>query len=424
MADSAAFFTARVKELKLDSHLSTFQELRIETMGDLGYFSCWVPAGGSEEDFTNTLVVPILGEPGHLDRGRLRRLFVEAYAHTVQDVQRRSDPKPLDVVPVLPVVEREARRKRLIGRLPGLQGLAEGESLNPEVDPSYKSMDLAQELVENNCVKPLQLSMMTTRRQELKGTKTVDVWKEDKASGYINTMKQSDHGTVELGDLMAFRQALTRRSIVLEIAQLVKFEVHELWAEVLVAAVQLRPLQGFRPVDMAQCLRADDELWVRLASRCREGVRQLPSGEWPLEVALKAEIFSPDMRMLIAPLPGGQVRGQALGSSSDDRVQTQLKSLQDEVKRLRLQASSSRQPQPRHRSRSRRRGVAPALPAPKKATRSASGPCRFFNMKSGCNSKLPAGERCRMGVHVCNLRKDTGDRCLERHSAQQCPQRS
>ena len=92
---------------------------------------------------------------------------------------------------------------------------------------------------------------------------------------------------VDVKDLLAFRQALTRRSIMLDVADVVSFEVHEEWAELLLDCVQSEQIPGYARVSIEQALRADKELWHKIAGSCRDGVRRSPAADRPVGKALQ-----------------------------------------------------------------------------------------------------------------------------------------
>jgi hypothetical protein len=235
----------------------------VATFAELAFFFGFLP-GSTEEVFNNSLALPLLGAIDHVQRPALRRLFTEAYTLSSADLQRRVEPCNELAAAQMPPAEREARLKALLARLPGLK-------LSAVFEPSHRAMDLAHEMYEINAVKHVDFSMCTTRRAELEGAKIDKCWKVD-ASGYLRERQELTLANVEMKDLLAFRQALTRRSIMLDVADITSFEAHEDWADLWLECVQAEQIPGFNRISIEQALRADKEIWHRIARTCRDGV--------------------------------------------------------------------------------------------------------------------------------------------------------
>jgi len=212
LVDSTAEFLLRVSQLGLKEHETRFVEAGVATFAQLAFFSGYSP-GGAEEVFNDTLAAPLLGDGKHVHRPALRRLFVEAYTLAAADLQKRVEPRS-DLHPSpMPSAEREARLQALLRRLPGVK-------LTPAYEPSHKALDLAHELYEINSVKHIDLSVCTTRRAELEGAKVDKTLKVD-ASAYLRENQVTTLANIDVKDLLTFRQALTRRSIMLDVADIV-----------------------------------------------------------------------------------------------------------------------------------------------------------------------------------------------------------
>jgi len=95
--DSAAEFASRLTSFKMGAFVDRFKEAGVETFGDLAFMSAYTPGSAEGETlFTEDIVKPLLGEADHPMKGRLRRLFTEAFALAAADVQRRADSRADD----------------------------------------------------------------------------------------------------------------------------------------------------------------------------------------------------------------------------------------------------------------------------------------------------------------------------------------
>lgn len=408
--DSAAEFKARLVTFKLDAFADRFREAGIETFGDMAFMSAYTPGTSDENMFCEDIVKPLLGDADHPMKGRLRRLFTEAYALAAADVQRRADSRPDDVPAKLPTAEREARRLRLVNRLPGLK-------LDGETDPSFRLMDACHDLFDANVVRYIDWADCTTRAQELEGTRIDKSFRAD-SGGFIKLSREAMHGKAVVQDLLAFRQAMVRRSAAFDISGVCTFEVMELWADVLLSAMQSPQIPGFSKVTLEQAQRADKELFRRVAGLCRGGVRPSADGGLPVETAIKSVMFEADLRLIIAPLPGRGHAPAAAPSASDagaiDKLKRRIAELEDASKRPRRgRDTPSRAPEPadhgpRGSAATSKKGRGkgkynPNVPKPLqgKSTRTADGQpiCFAYNM-AGCRDAAPGG-RCPKGLHVC-----------------------
>ena len=413
LIDSKSEFASRVADLGLSEYENKFTEMGIETLASLAYFTDYVPGAGDPANFNKELIVPLLGEEAHPKRSAIRRLFVEAYTLASADLRRKAEPKNEDVVEKLPPAEREARRKALAERLCGI-------SLTGELDPSHRLLDQAHALWEENVVKYLDWSCLTKRDQELTGQKEERLWKPD-AAGNIREHRVLDHGSAQLSSDYLLRAALSRRGIALDIAKVMRYETHELWAQVLFSELTRTPIAGIGQVTIPMLHRADVELWRRVAEVCRSGVRPDAEGKLPVDEAVKHLIFDPAIRLLLMPIGGLSPGTSSSGSGSSfasaaagdkgkkDKDKIRIASLENQVNQLKRARDNAFKNQGgkgtgKNKSRADRRqggtgNVPEALVG--KSVRTAAGDriCYGFNLE-GC-SLAPPGGKCPKGLHVC-----------------------
>jgi len=223
--------------------------------------------------------------------------------------------------------------------------------------------------------------------------------------------------TVDIKDLLAFRQALTRRSITLDVADIVAFEAHEEWADLLLECTQVEQVPGYARVSLEQALRADKELWQRIAGSCRDGVRRTAIGARPVELAIQVWRFGPMLRVFLAPLP---TRGS---SSSSDAPPKELKRFALDVERLQRDLKSQKTgnggkgggggsgapPDKKGTGKGNRakKSRQPDGREPTTLPRELAGKNLIwrgfywdYNSKKGCN-RAKAGGSCEKGAHSC-----------------------
>ena len=131
-----------------------------------------------------------------------------------------------------------------------------GIPLLGENDPSYHLLDVAHQLYDTNCVKYIDWVKCTKRDSELSGVKEERGWKTD-ANGNLKefTTKTPDPANTSSDYLLSC--ALRRRGIALDIANICRYEVHNLWSEILLGELTRPPVPGFSKISVPQFHRAD-----------------------------------------------------------------------------------------------------------------------------------------------------------------------
>ena len=108
--DSTAVFARRVQDLRLTEFLNSFAERGWDTMGAFAFSCAHFPGSSDDSMFSNEVIIPLLGDPGHVLKPQVRRFFFEAYTMAALDVQRRATPgDEADKPKKLPAPERLSR---------------------------------------------------------------------------------------------------------------------------------------------------------------------------------------------------------------------------------------------------------------------------------------------------------------------------
>ena len=66
-------------------------------------------------------------------------------------------------------------------------------------------------------------------------------------------------------------------------------------------------------------LRADRELFLKMAEQCRQGITIRPDGSMPLDVAMNTLMFSAQVSFHLLPLPGSGANRRESDTSSVDK---------------------------------------------------------------------------------------------------------
>ena len=223
--------------------------------------------------------------------------------------------------------------------------------------------------------------------------------------------KEDNIGKARLEDPLRLRQTLLRRGVALDLAGVVKFETHELWADMVLDVYQTDPPPGYSKVTMDMLHTADRELWNQAARVCRTGVRRTVGGILPFDEALRKCMYDAPVRMLMVPLPSIGKQGSTSDGQETNRLKRRAEQLEAEVRRLKEtkgkggknggKEGKGKGGKDGGKKIQRSRG---ALPDGLKGcnARDAQGNplCFDFNLPQGCEQAQP-GNRCPRGWHKC-----------------------
>ena len=100
--------------------------------------------------------------------------------------------------------------------------------------------------------------------------KTVNKTLEIEGSSLKVTQASDKAIFVENSTEFLLYQALRRRGLALEFADLVTYTVHQKWVDFLFSELTKEPVKGFQKVQTFQILRADKAAWVHMADVCSD----------------------------------------------------------------------------------------------------------------------------------------------------------
>jgi hypothetical protein len=267
-----------------------------ETMANFAFSTSYAPGQADDSNFIEGVLVPILGDGASPQAAALRRLFFESYTMNVAEMRRKLERTDEDPPRRLPLAEKAARLAKVQARLQGLK-------IEGQLEPSHRLIDLCVQFAEDNQIKYIEWHDCTQRSQEvlsIKKDKQLNerVWTPD-ASGVVRERAKQPDSRADVRSDLRLRQALQRRGLALEIADLMRYETHELLVEKLFEEFLREPLEGYFGVATQQIQAADRHAFVRLAELCRTGVQRTPSGTYPLEAAMTVTLTKPAFSFLL-----------------------------------------------------------------------------------------------------------------------------
>ena len=310
-----------------------------------------------------------------------RRLHFEAHTLSVAElrekVTRTEDSAPRKLV----APERNARYESQKLRYPHL-------NLEGELEISHGLLDEIMQMAEDDTLHYVAIDRCTRRDQEVAGKKRDTSLKLD-ALGSLKLHDDTVPPSADLASDWKVRVALMRRALAFDQASLVKYSVFEGWHTQLYIHINRLPPPGYAQVDLAQALRADQELFRRMFEKTRGGIRQLANGTKPLETAMLMAVGDPSVTHMLLPLP---LTGSG-HKSSTPKIPV--------VKTPKVKAAA------KSKSRGGGKGVkggkGASAESPEhylKKDAEGNNICFPFNKEGGCTYGAP-GKRCGRGRHIC-----------------------
>ena len=404
MIDSEAFFASRCERAGLPKPV-------VEKLRELGWatyatFAFCVLDQNDEKAWETKIIQPVLGAD-LTHAARLRRMFLEAYTHTVADLKRQTEITELDAPRRLPPQELDARLAVLQAKILPLK-------IQGRLEPSHHLINSVCQMVDDQRIRYIPWSACTTRAQEINSVREVTamkVWQPDK-SGVIKQVSPGPDLQASTCNELDVMQALRRRGIAYAVGQLMSFSSHELLISLLFDELQREPQPGFHAVSLGQIAQADREIHVKLGELTRGGLSPGPAGELPLDIHLCEVLRSPAVMWLLMPK---QKQGSSPPSSSV------------------VTPSAKGEPKPKRKQKRKKKtdgaadagspeGESPAkkrrVPMPKQLLEgSPDDPegnplCFGYSLKT-CKV---TGAKCGKGLHKCCL-------CYGAHPMLDCPRR-
>ena len=219
----------------------------------------------------------------------IRRLVFEAQTLSVSQLKQQVESGSESKVRELPLAE---QKQRLIGM-----------ELKGPFECSFGSYNLVVQMASEDVLQYLSPNKFTTRAQEVLSQKPQKDLILD-ASHSVKVRDSFTHNTqCDIADPLALSQALTRRSLAMDLVGVASFQKAESWNRELLRHLQQPPPPGHRQVDMIQIMRADRAAWLHIAQSI-SSLKKLPDGTLPLDSAFDSLPSVPHVTFYLLPTLG------------------------------------------------------------------------------------------------------------------------
>ncbi|CAE6964726.1 SLC24A2 [Symbiodinium natans] len=406
-SDSQSVFNARVDASGLTKEDATKIKAAVSSLRQLAFISSFTPGQADESPLMAALKL-MLGRDAELGvQASFRALYHESYAVVTSELRQKIEKSEEPASRRLTQPERaerfEKQKKKLVGV--SIKGLSE---------PSEALVDRAVACYENNELRYLSWEICTSREQEVGSDRRRDTrFTVDEHTGRLKVENKDAEQKAVTSSEVHVMQALQRRSLAMDQANLVEYATMQQWSDRLMRARMQEAPAGYVRPTWAQLVAADKKLFSELRDLTRDGV-QSSGGARPLDTHLQTVMNSFDVVCLMQPLPSASSRSL------------------DEGKELerpeRPGPYGPRKPRnPKGQGKGKGKTKAPGMPAQMvawgpwgcvSATKKGNPYCYGFQLGTCANEVK--NNACQRGLHACAIPK-----CGQHgHGASACPKRS
>ena len=295
--DSEAVFDQRATQMGMEaSVLKAFKDKGFKTMA-LFAFSCNSSPGAiSDKAFIDMIKDVLAREPTPLELSILRRLFNESYANVAADIKSSVEATEDTVSRKLAPADRAERLKSQQARLKGLQ-------IRGHYEPADALVDRCCSCYESDRLVYIEWSSCISRDFELMHNAKKDNNVTFGSDGTLKLAKSEKHEPAQTQSGIQVRYCLVRRALALDQANILSYEKHDAWTELLMDVRMSDPPPGFQRVTMQQVQQADKKLFSLMAEETRTGIEASISGR-PCDLIFEKCYNATEVRHLLRPRMG------------------------------------------------------------------------------------------------------------------------
>lgn len=255
-----------------------------------------------------------VGQPGHpLDQGEfiqfaqntlgalisqadtavLKRLVFEGHTMVLGQLRELVTDPNAAASRKLPAVEREHRMAQLKQRLQGV-------IVERQLEPSHELLEAMMQQKEANQLCYVQLERMTSREWEITMGKTKKQISLDTEKLVVKE-KSDIPDQFHSSELQAF-EALRRRGVAMDFADILSWESHERYLQQLTSHLRMDPPQNYSRPTLQQILKADRQVFMYMI-RVGVQLKRLPNNTLDMDTKLFEALQSYEVGFHLLPLP-------------------------------------------------------------------------------------------------------------------------
>ena len=210
----------------------------------------------------------------------------------------------------LPLPEKRARRESQVKRLAGL-------SIEGELDPAFQLIDACNHQMETSIIYWLAPSKCPKRESEV-----IAGFKEKPSTLQVEqNVVKLQHAPQNLecdaNDSLKCQWAWQRRGLAYDQCGMISHSAHQRWIQKLLDSLSTMPPAGYAPITLAQCIRADKEMFLLMSQENLPSFKPGSSGEKPLDSLMARLMCDVRVSQFLLPLPKGQAHPGTAAAGSE-----------------------------------------------------------------------------------------------------------
>ncbi|CAE7763142.1 unnamed protein product [Symbiodinium sp. CCMP2592] len=263
----------------------------------LAFISSFTPGQTDEGPLMQVLKDILKRDLTIADKANWRAVYNEAFAIVTAEMKQRIEKAdPESTVRPLSQPERSERYERQAKKLVGI-------TLKGPLEPADALVDLAVASYEANELRYIPWDRCVSKEAELAGEKKRDVrFTVEESSGKLRIEHKQPDLVADTSSEILVQQALTRRALAMDQANLIEFSVADKWTQRLMKARMQAPAEHFARPTWKQLESADRQLFAELRDKTRAGVQTVASGR-PLDTLLPDAMYMNEVSCLLQPFP-------------------------------------------------------------------------------------------------------------------------
>ncbi|CAE7414212.1 unnamed protein product, partial [Symbiodinium sp. KB8] len=315
MADSSAAYSESTPVLKDRLKRAGFEDAQVETIAssvktlkNLAFISSYSP--GQADDAPLKVLSSLLSQPdlSIALKSSWRAAFHEAYAVVTAELKQQVERSEEVQVRTLTQPERAERYEKQVKRLSGV-------NIKGSSEPSERLVDVCVAIYERNQLQYVPWSRCSSREQEAQNESRKEVKLALDGSGKVKVDSASKEVVADTSTEVLVMQALQRRALAMEQANIVPYTLLDLWHQRLMKARLTDPPPGYSRPSFDQLRLADQKLFSELQDETRSGIQALSSGR-PVDNLIKDVMHRAEVSSLLLPLPAPSVASVAKSSAT------------------------------------------------------------------------------------------------------------
>jgi hypothetical protein len=404
-AESNASFKHRARAIQLsDDHLQALHDNDIRCFNHMAFAVNGQP-GQLDPDRFQSLVEVVCPRGATMGvQASLKQLAYESLTVAVAAIKQRVE-TPDEASKRLPPQEKDQRLRDLKARINGFV-------IAGDYEPAHCVIDAFAAMLEEGVMKFFPLSRCVSRELELQAVRS-DKQVVMLEGQQLHVKTKNPELSSELGNELRVHHAFIRRGLALDMANLASYEMHERVMREFMSHLTRAVPMGFKGPTIEAVLRADKELWTRVADEVRSELRPDGDGKLPVDKALDKLYMSPSVLFHLLPLPTTAAAGPPKRKVQEAEAETQKPEPTGKGGGTTGKGNKNRQGK---RARMGKTNLPAGLHGYSGWNKQRQRICYNYNMAHGCSntvSKEGGHDKCSRGMHQCI-------KCHGKHGLQQC----